>query len=259
MKKRAFTLIELLVVVAIIAILIAILLPSLGRARTNAKVTVCAANLKSWGRAITVYCSEWDGYIMSAPVINNVYLPNNILTGGSSQNEVQIGPLNPYLAFAADIPNKRVRGVALCPGSDVNAYSDYHNKGWVTNGNRFTTNYTYLGGVDRWPVGNREIANRPQDLADSRLLQNNRLIMTDQLWQHSGRKTWFFNHGINGIPGSPDEPTLQAAGANQLYTDAHVEWKGFGGADLMQMSSHTYDKVVYQRTAGKASGYPFYY
>ncbi|MGN6366787.1 MAG: type II secretion system protein [Phycisphaerae bacterium] len=60
-RLRGFTLIELLVVVAIITLLIAILLPSLGRARSQAKNTACLANLKGWGLAYYTYCSEWDG------------------------------------------------------------------------------------------------------------------------------------------------------------------------------------------------------
>jgi prepilin-type N-terminal cleavage/methylation domain-containing protein/prepilin-type processing-associated H-X9-DG protein len=64
-SNSAFTLIELLVVVAIIAVLIAILLPSLGRARNNAKVASCAARLKQWGTAINMYAQQWDNWIMN--------------------------------------------------------------------------------------------------------------------------------------------------------------------------------------------------
>ena len=47
--RSGFTLIELLVVVSIIALLIALLLPTVKRARENARRTVCASNLRSLG------------------------------------------------------------------------------------------------------------------------------------------------------------------------------------------------------------------
>ncbi len=61
--RTAFTLIELLVVVAIIALLIAILLPSLGRAREQTKLVKCQSNLGQWGKAIIVYTAENNDYL----------------------------------------------------------------------------------------------------------------------------------------------------------------------------------------------------
>jgi len=52
---RGFTLIEVLVVVAIIALLVAILLPSLKAARDNAKLVICQSHLKEIGGGITMY------------------------------------------------------------------------------------------------------------------------------------------------------------------------------------------------------------
>ena len=57
-RRNAFTLIELLVVVAIIAMLVAILLPSLQAARRHAKAIKCAANLHHVGQAVAIYLAE---------------------------------------------------------------------------------------------------------------------------------------------------------------------------------------------------------
>jgi len=61
-KKHAkgFTLIELLVVISIIALLLAILLPALGRAKEQAQKTRCLANLKQIGLAMHLYASDYN-------------------------------------------------------------------------------------------------------------------------------------------------------------------------------------------------------
>src|SRR5437764_2420335 len=58
MKRRGFTLIERLVVVAIIALLIAILLPSLGKAKELSNRSVCAANVRGIMQSMVVYSAD---------------------------------------------------------------------------------------------------------------------------------------------------------------------------------------------------------
>lgn len=64
-KRKAFTLIELLVVISVIALLLAILLPSLNLARKQAKTVLCQSNLTQWGVLWSMYADDYNGYFCS--------------------------------------------------------------------------------------------------------------------------------------------------------------------------------------------------
>ena len=82
--RRAFTLIELLVVVAIIALLLAILLPSLKAARDQAKVTVDLSNFRSLSMAHWMYITENNGWFVDVGLSH----------GGSGGLEAELSWIN---------------------------------------------------------------------------------------------------------------------------------------------------------------------
>ncbi len=101
MKRRAFTLIELLVVVAIIALLIAILLPSLGKARELANRSYCVANCRGVMQSLNVYAADnQDSFpTVNSPATAGSYNPNggtnpigeSTIIGTATSSDLAIG------------------------------------------------------------------------------------------------------------------------------------------------------------------------
>lgn len=92
-RKHAFTLIELLVVVAIIALLISILIPSLAAAREQARGVLCGANLRSMGQAMVLYAND-NGGSLPGPLHPPVFRETGMSFLGN-QDPSGFDPMNP--------------------------------------------------------------------------------------------------------------------------------------------------------------------
>lgn len=191
MKRKGFTLIELLVVVAIIALLISILLPSLSRARELAKRAVCASNLRGIGQGMHIYANdnkEWfpnhffkSNVNMAAPTTTDVNYVGNLgleyhkPTSGTTNSKANHPSRSLFLLI---IGGQQTAGQYVCPSSS-DEEDDMRNRGAYSEGGsgdesaaragktRFDfPGYTKLSYAYQVPFGRR---GRPRETLDSRM------------------------------------------------------------------------------------------
>jgi len=133
-KRRGFTLIELLVVISIIALLIGILLPAIGRARKNAQKLVDSSNQRQIVTGLTTYAStNRDRYPLPSRADSDDYTEN--VTVGSLKNRT--GAIFSILIFSGNINED----ICISPAernASITRDSDYHYG--------FTSSQSFQGG-----------------------------------------------------------------------------------------------------------------
>jgi len=112
---RGFSLVELLVVIGIIAVLIALLLPALNRAREQAKTTQCLSNLRQIGIGMHMYTSHSRGWVLPAWITGTNTPGVNHITWGSILVELKYLPAPPQLGVNNPDLESQGDSVFRCP------------------------------------------------------------------------------------------------------------------------------------------------
>ena len=113
-KRGAFTLLELLLVIGIVAVLLALLLPLLGRARESARRTACLGNLRQIGAALGAYADDHRGFLPYSANYEQVHPEDWFWWQADRVQECGDRGIGPYLGLAAPEP-----AVMRCPSDDT--------------------------------------------------------------------------------------------------------------------------------------------
>jgi prepilin-type processing-associated H-X9-DG protein len=232
----AFTLVELLVVIGIIAVLIAMLLPALNRARRQAYEVTCAANLRQMGIAVTMYIND------------HKYYPGheNVRAGVSDPYAVWPTRLRKYMKgsqgvfrcptqnidfewkvndTAAPVANDADGGFGYNPGETllltISGHFSYGYNDWGTGQDPTTlviikdtptTQQRGLGGDVHDPGGRELKATRVKKPAEMICIADN-----------TPDGSYDFNIDPRNYKEAPGK--IHRGGANVLWCDGHVSWK----------------------------------
>lgn len=189
--RSGFTLVELLVVIAVIAVLLAILLPSLRKVKALAKRVVCKSNLKQLALAWQVYLDDNDGYFYQGTNANVNY------GGWKGMVDFSPRPLNRCLNFAPVLETKNEAKVFCCP-ADVGGVPGYalRQKVYIYLGTSYQTNSLLIGPPqipvrnDQFKTVHEEINKRLENLNRNRVDNPSRLLLIgDYGWVNQLRPT----------------------------------------------------------------------
>jgi prepilin-type N-terminal cleavage/methylation domain-containing protein/prepilin-type processing-associated H-X9-DG protein len=243
-QAQAFTLVELLVVIGIIALLIAILLPALNKARENANRLACLSNLKQLGGVMVMYINDNKGYFPFTPKVGGpptyghrdedaIWWQSNI------RAQIGDGGLGRYLKLSPD--NYRV---LVCPSDDIQSHY-YNGNPSLAYIFSYSMNYQING---NGPLAVMKIVQVKQSAEKVLMYEEDEHTIDDgnaQLWsragQWAGTDLLAIRHDKQNLKEFPDEPTAakplpnRQGRGNVLFCDGHGDYVA---RDVAHAKSH---------------------
>lgn len=231
-SARAFTLIELLVVIAIIALLVGILLPTLGSARSQAKAIVCASRLQQLGVGLALYLNEYDNTLpqVKVDVFGNDVVVGTLFGGkkgslpayGINQYGAERRPLNRYIIDTTPEPDSSTTI------AEVEAFRSPADTGGVLPGVGPTKSMYDLLGTS-YTLNDHALKATPDEPEIATLVPNSGGKMPPIV---TPTKTWVLgSHPIFNYDGGPGDNSrgrehfwysTKSVKANLLFADFHV-------------------------------------
>lgn len=249
--RQAFTLIELLIVVAIIALLISILLPSLSAARAQARTSKCLAQLRVFGQGTAIYANENRDLMVGGrlPKVDACNWQSEILGGlkyrpnFAAQLSFSVGmpPFDDPAECSTEVDSYGQKGdrqdfvspLYVCP--DVADWTDERNFSYGYNyqflGNSRLADDADLTSFKNWPVSQSKIRHPAKTVAIADCMGTAATVPTVQRIEYENNANIadaYGNEGFNLDPPHIDDVNGEAAGFPDHRTSVDPRHRGRG-------------------------------
>ncbi len=221
LRLRGLTLIELLVVVSVVALLLSVLLPSLGSARGQARAALCASNLRQLMLAVHLYAHDHQDQACpgAADALSNLHRWHGTRSALGDPFDPREGPLVPYLG-----PDGEIRRCPVFRGyvTDSPVAFELGNGGYGYN-NAFVGRLLRLVAGDRYVVDSDTVGTplvRLRNPAET-LIFADTAFAADGMIEYSFAEPRFLP--TNGFRADPSIHFRHRGAANVAWCDGHVD------------------------------------